>query len=175
MPVELPLPGGGPDRVYRLTIGAHGIDVAERQIGSLLPVRLITSPVPHDPYAHKVTDRAQFARVVEGARRAGADDGLMLTREGYVAEASIWCLFWWEGDRLSAPALDLEILPGVSRMRLEEVAGPLTERRVSRAALEGKSLFVANAVRGVVPVAALDGNPMLQHPRTESLQARFWP
>jgi branched-subunit amino acid aminotransferase/4-amino-4-deoxychorismate lyase len=60
-------------------------------------------------------------------------------------------------------------------MRLEELAGPLLERVVPRAGLAGRSLFLTNAVRGVVPVARLDGVEVPQDPRTAVLAARFWP
>ena len=44
-----------------------------------------------------------------------------------------------------------------------------------RRGLDGRSLLVSNAVRGVVPVARLDGVDVPPDPRTEALAARFWP
>jgi branched-subunit amino acid aminotransferase/4-amino-4-deoxychorismate lyase len=151
------------------------MEVIEREVGSDAPVRLATSTVPHPGYRHKTTARGPFERATEEARLAGAEEALLLTSEGEVAEASIWCLFWWEGDRLAAPALELGILPGVSRMRIEEFAGPITQRRIPRAALAGRTLFLANAARGIVDVVALDGVPVPRHAGTEALRARFWP
>ena len=60
-------------------------------------------------------------------------------------------------------------------MRLEEATGPLLERTVPRAALAGRSLLVANAVRGILPVVSLDGVRLPPDHRTEGLAARFWP
>ena len=127
-PTSFSVPGGGPDRVHRLEVGPRGMTVSEREAGSARPVHLRTSSVPHPGYPHKTTERAAFARALEEARAAGGDDALLLTRRGEVAEATIWCLFWWEGDRLAAPALDLGILSGVSRMRIEELHGPVAAR-----------------------------------------------
>ena len=173
-PTAFDVPEGGADRVHRLEVGPRGMEVTSREVGSSTPVSLFTSSLVHLPYRHKTTERAIFTRAAEEARKAGADDGLLLTGRGEVAEASIWCLFWWEGETLCAPALDLGILPGVSRMRIEELAGPVAERHVGRRALTGQSLFVSNAVRGVVEVGALDRVPVPRHPGTARLRESFW-
>jgi branched-subunit amino acid aminotransferase/4-amino-4-deoxychorismate lyase len=99
----------------------------------------------------------------------------LLTPEGYVAEASIWSLFWWEDDRIACPASSLGVLPGVARARLAEQVGPLLERHVARAHLDGRPVFVANAARGVVPVARLDGVPVPESPYLARVVAVFWP
>jgi branched-subunit amino acid aminotransferase/4-amino-4-deoxychorismate lyase len=174
-PSALPLPVGGPDRVVRLEISADGVAVTERALGMVRPVGLITSQVVHEPYRHKILERTLFDRALEEARQAGADDGLLLTRQGHVTEAAVWCLFWWVEGTLCAPALALGVLPGVSRARIVQLAGPVAERRANRAELEGRSLFVSNAARGIVPVAVLDGQPVPEHPATARLQEAFWP
>jgi branched-subunit amino acid aminotransferase/4-amino-4-deoxychorismate lyase len=152
----------------------HGVRVTERQVGSTEPVRLVTSHVVHRDYRHKTTEREQFDRVLEEARAAGADDGLMLTDSGHLAECAIWSLFWWDGDVLCAPAGSLGVLPGVARRRIGELQ-PIEERRSSRRELDGLSLFVANAVRGIVPVPMLDGRAVAPHAGTAGLMERFWP
>jgi branched-subunit amino acid aminotransferase/4-amino-4-deoxychorismate lyase len=134
----------------------------------------VTARVVHRPYSHKTTERAQFDRALEEAKAAGADDALLLTEGGHVAECAKWGIFWWEGDRLCAPPLSLEILPGVARARLGELTGDITDRRVSPGEIEGRSLLVANAVRGVVPVASFQGRPVPQNPGTSRLSASFW-
>lgn len=173
-PRVLEVPEGGDDRVHRLEVGARGTTVTTRPVGPTAPIRLITTGVPHLNYRYKTTGRIQFERAAEEAARAGGDDGLMLTSLGEVAEATIWCLFWWEGDTLCAPALDLGILPGVSRMRIEELHGPVAERRVGRRAITGQSLFLSNAVRGIVEVVTLDRVEVPSHPGTGALRDRFW-
>ena len=82
---------------------------------------------------------------------------LLLAEGGWVAEAGIWSLFWWEDGRLAAPPLALGVLPGVARARIEEQTGGVRGAPGPGGQLRGRPLFVANAVRGVVPVAALDG------------------
>ena len=172
-PLEFDVPSGGTDRVQRIVVGMKGKQVTEREVGSVEPVRLITARQAHQPYPHKTADRTQFAEASAEAESAGADDALMLTPEGMVAECTIWTVFWWDGPTLVAPSLRLGILPSVSRSRIAEI-GPVTERVVPRDTLDGIPIILANAARGIVPVARLDGKPVPSHPGTALLQRRFW-
>ena len=170
-PLAFKIPEGGADRAQRLEVGLGGMKVTERPVGKADPIRLRTSAIVHPGYPHKTTDRAAF----DNAQAQGRpDEPVLLTDRGEVGEAGIWCLFWWEGDTLCAPALALDILPGVSRMRVEELAGPVAERRVARAELRGRSVFVSNALRGVVPVVSWDAEPVPKHAGTAFLASRFW-
>ena len=176
LPGELPTPSGGADRVHRIQAGPRCASVSERPVGPADPVRLVTvSGVVHRPYPHKTTDRAQFAHAIEQARTRGADDGVLLAEGGWVAEAGIWSLFWWEDGRVAAPPLALGVLPGVARARIAEQTGQVVERRVQMDQIRGRSLFVANAVRGVVPVAVLDGVAVRPNEATNALAREFWP
>ncbi len=175
LPGVLEVPQGGNDRVYRLEVGMRGMQVSERLAGPTTPVKLVISKVAHHSYPYKTIDRAQFDRAVDAARAAGADDALLLTPGGFVAETSIWSVLWWEGDQLCGPAFDLGILPGVGRARVTELIGRVEERRSSLRELEGRSFILVNAVRGVVPVASLDGVPVPGSRETDALARRFWP
>ena len=117
--------------------------MSERPVGP--PIRSDWSRIRavHRPYPHKTTDRGQFAQAMEQARARGADDGLLLADGGWVAEAGIWSLFWWEDGRVAAPPLALGVLPGVARARIEEQTGGIVERRVPVDQLAGPA-----AVRG---------------------------
>ena len=138
-------------------------------------MRLLTSKVVHRPYPHKLVDRERFDRALADAKAAGADDGLLLTVGGQVAETAIWGVFWWEDGQVAAPPLELGILPGVARARIAEIVGEIRERKVTIDEVRGMPMFVANAVRGVVPVASLDGAAIAESPETERLASRFWP
>jgi branched-subunit amino acid aminotransferase/4-amino-4-deoxychorismate lyase len=175
LPGELPPPEGGPDRVHRLEVGMRGVQVSERLVGSSDPVKLIVSRVAHHAYAYKTTERAQFDRALDTARGAEADDALLLTPGGYVAETAIFSVFWWEGDRLCAPALDLGVLPGVGRARAIELVGPVEERHSSWKEIRGSSLFLVNSIRGVVKVLGVQDDPVPPSKRTDELATRFWP
>ena len=170
--------------------------IKERPVGSTAPVRLIVSGEVHFPYPHKTTERGQFDRALAEVRTVRsdrtvktdktdrtdqadslsvADEAVMLTSSGHVAECTIWTLFWWEGEKVATPSLELGVLPGVARARLGRLLGGLRERRVGVDELRRQSLFLANAARGVVQVASLNGDPMPPDPRTVRLQESFWP
>ena len=76
---------------------------------------------------------------------------------------------------MAAPPLALGVLPGVARARIAEQTGQVLERRVRMDQIRGRSLFVANAVRGVVPVALLDGVAVPPNAATDALAREFWP
>jgi branched-subunit amino acid aminotransferase/4-amino-4-deoxychorismate lyase len=135
----------------------------------------MVSKVAHHSYPYKTTERVQFDRALDAARSAGMDDGLLLTPGGFVAEASIWSVLWWEDRQLCGPAWDLGILPGVGRARVEELTGKIEERHSTLKDLREVPLLLVNAVRGVVPVAALDGGAVPQSSLTDELAGRFWP
>ena len=175
IPTEMITPEGGADRVQRLLVSRRGLVAGERPVGSLAPVRLVTSKVVHRPYPHKLVDRERFDRALADAKAAGADDGLLLTAGGQVAETAIWGVFWWEDGKVAAPALEIGVLPGVARSRIEELVGGVEERKATLEEIRGKTLFVANAARGVVPVASLDGVGVPENAVTDELAARFWP
>jgi branched-subunit amino acid aminotransferase/4-amino-4-deoxychorismate lyase len=175
LPGELPPPAGGPDRAVRWEVGMRGVQESERLVEPVERMRLIISRIAHHPYPHKTTDRAQFERALDKARGAEADDALLLTPGGYVAEAAIWSVFWWEGTRLCAPALELGVLPGVGRARIAELAGEIEERRSTWSELKGLSVFLVNAVRGVAKVSAVQDDPVPSSKQTDELAARFWP
>ena len=175
LPGELEVPKGGNDRVYRLEVGMRGVQVSERLAGPATPVKLMVSKVAHHSYPYKTTDRAQFDRALDAARAAGADDALLLTPGGFVAETAIWSVLWWDDATLCGPAFELGILPGVGRARVTELVGKVEERRSTLRDIEGLPIFLVNAVRGVVPVATLDGVKMPAGRETDALARRFWP
>ena len=173
-PRSLTAPAGGPDRIHRLVVSARGIEASERAVGSLEPVRLVTSEVRHEPYPCKTTDRAQFDRARAAAEAAGADDAILLTAGGWVAETAIWGLYWWEDGRLAGPPMDFGILDSVARRRLGEISGGIAERRATSRQISEAGAFVANAARGVVPVASVDGRVVVFSRETAVVAGAFW-
>lgn len=165
---------GPGERVVRLELCDGRVELSTRDIPEQRAVTLMVSDDPYRSYPHKTTRREQFGRSLANARRAGVDDALLVTPEGYVAEGTAWTLFWWDNGTLYTPALDLGILPGIARSRIMELA-PVREARVRVPDLAGTSLFLTNAVRGVVPIRRLQGEPVPADPRTAELSASFWP
>src|SRR5213080_4295881 len=152
---------GADEAVLRVEVCDGRATVTVRELPALDPPAVITAAEPHEPYPHKTTERDCFVDAAEEAEIAEADDALLLTPDGWVAEGTVWNVFWWDGDRLRTPALEL--------------SGEGEQGRYARQAIEGKSLFLTNAVRGIVPLASLDGRLVTPDARTAELVRRFWP
>ncbi len=175
LPGELITPEGGEDRVHRLEVSRKGLRVTERPVPHWAGgVRLVVAREHHRPYPHKTTDRGQFDRALEEARARGAADALLLTTGGHVAEAAIWAVFWWEGDRVCAPPLSLGVLPSVARARLDELTGGCRSGGSGSMEFEGWPLFVGNAVRGLVRSRVSTAKSARRIPHLPTLARRFW-
>lgn len=172
---ELARAAAGPENgVVRIEVRDGRAAVTTGPVPSIDPPSVIIAAVPHAPYPHKTTARARFEEAHAEAQRAGADDALLVTASGHVAEGTVWSLFWWDGDELCTPATDLGILPGVGRARVLELA-VVVEVRVTLASFAGRSLFLVNAVRGIVPIGSFRGRDVPLDARTAELSHRFWP
>lgn len=163
------------DAVLRVEVRDGRASVTVRALPPMDAPVVITASQPHRPYPHKTTDRACFLDAGDEAERAKADDAVLLTHDGFVAEGTVWSVFWWDGEALRTPTLDLGILPGIGRARVLELAGRVDQGRFAREQLVGRSLFLTNAVRGVVAIASLDGSAAPPDLRTAELAHRFWP
>ena len=168
-----PFSGTG-NAVLRVEVLDGRASVTVRDLPSLAPPAVITASEPHQPYPHKTTERDCFTDAGKEAEVAEADDALLLTPEGLVAEGTVWTVFWWHGDALYTPALELGILPGIGRARVLELVKRAEQGRYPAQELAGKSPFLTNAVRGIVPIASLDGVAVPADPRTAELAHRFW-
>lgn len=168
-------PSGGEDRAVRYEVSVHGVEITERPVGDTGPIALVSWPDPHRGYPHKVADRGwlEAARLAVGPQ--AADDALFFDAEGRLVESSIWTIGWWDEDTLVFPPLALGGLPGVARARLvETVRGGIGEGILTRDQLAWRSLVACNAVRGLVPVAVLDGEAVPGNLRTAEVAKRFW-
>lgn len=165
---------GAGDLIVRVEAGLRGSTITTRPVPPVVPLAVIVAPTRHVPYPFKVTERTAFVAAQSEARAAGADDALLVTASGLVAEGTVWSIFWWEGDRLTTPPLTLGVLPGVGRARALELE-PAVEQERTWAELARCSVLAINAVRGVMPITRLAGQALPDDPRTARLAERFWP
>lgn len=165
---------GSGDRVVRLELREGHAEISTREVNADRAIAVVVSKEVHVPYPHKTTQREQFGRALSNARRIGAHDALLVTADGYAAEGTAWNLFWWDGSTLCTPAADLGVLPGVGRRRVMELR-EVKEERATVAELARRSLFLVNAVRGIVEIGLLQGVPVPRDPRTAELSSEFWP
>jgi len=87
------------EAVLRLEVRDGRTSVTVRELPPLAPPTLITASEPHQSYPHKTTERDCFTDAGREAEVAEADDALLLTPEGWVAEGTVWTVFWWDGMR----------------------------------------------------------------------------
>jgi para-aminobenzoate synthetase/4-amino-4-deoxychorismate lyase len=161
-------------RVVRLQLTDGHAEITTREVKVEPAMSVGVAAEVHHPYPHKTTEREQFSRALANARRIGANDAVLLTADGIVAEGTAWNLFWWENGSLCTPPADLGILPGLGRRRIMELTD-VKEERVPVGALAGRSLFIVNAVRGIVEVGVFDGRAVPRDSRTAELASSFWP
>ncbi len=134
-------------------------------------LRAVTSSVRRDPdhplAGVKTTSRADHVYARLEAERAGADDALVLTVDGRLAEATTANVVLVEGSRLATPTLEAGILAGTTRawlLRAPEV------RRLGLVAVEAdcrpadlaaaEEAFLCSSVAGIVPLVEVDGRPI---------------
>lgn len=113
------------------------------------------------PASAKITGMyANSALAVDDALAAGLDDAIMLTVDGHVAEASTANVFVINGSEIATPAASSDILAGITRASVIEIARRkfgmrVTERDVSRAELHSADeVFVSGT--GVEVVAVVE-------------------
>jgi branched-chain amino acid aminotransferase len=137
-------------------------------------LHLVASAVRRDPtnplVTLKTTSRADYVYARLEARRAGADDALFLTTNGYLSEGTTANIFIVrlaaDGSReLATPSLECAILPGTTRSWLLAWAVRVglrpIEGRLSREDLAAADeAFLSSSVAGVLPVTRFEDRPI---------------
>lgn len=96
------------------------------------------------------------------ATRAGYDEAIFLTKEGNVSEGSVENLFLVRRKRIATPGTSEDILEGITRSNVMEIARDLglatEERRIPRSELyHADEVFLCGTGAGVVAVGEIDG------------------
>lgn len=115
--------------------------------------------------AHKTLNYLPNVLAVKQAEEAGCDEAVFV-RDGMLLEATASNLVGVVEDRLLTPPLECRVLGGVAREVL------LEEGVVFEGALPtdiSEPLYCINSVRGVEPVAKLDGRPLRFDPQARNL------
>ena len=115
------------------------------------------------PPAGKITGAYVNSFLAEmEAVRAGYDQAIMLTKDGNVSEAAVANLFLVRRRTLATPSLADDILEGITRANVMEIARDfgyaVEERRISRAELyHADEMFLCGTAAGVTAVGEVDG------------------
>ena len=112
------------------------------------------------------------------ARRAGYDEAIMLTRDGYVADGPGENIFVVKDGRLLTPPLSMSILPGITRdtiIHLARALGYIVEEALlirTDLYLADEAFMVGTATE-VAPIRAVDGHEIGVGPITLELQRTY--
>lgn len=107
----------------------------------------------------KVSNHLPLALASDRAREGGADEALLLDREGYLVEGSRSNVVVVAADGVPAtPDLSRGGVDGVGLQILTERGAEIRVRHLARRDLEtARELIAVNAIRGPRPIVALDG------------------
>jgi len=99
------------------------------------------------------------------AESAGAYEAIMLNHSGYVSEASTANIFFAAQDRLMTPGLDCDILPGITRSVVLELAAAMgincEEKNIEPSEMDGfEECFLTNSGVELLPVTRIDDQPV---------------
>jgi len=101
----------------------------------------------------------------EDAHAAGYDDAILLTADGHVAEASAANVFVVTDGELATPPLVDDVLPGLTRAAVMEIARnaghDVVERHIDRSELYvADEVFLTGTGVQVAPVSSIDDRPI---------------
>lgn len=127
----------------------------------------------------KGPDLAALAGVRERAAGQGAQEAVLVAPSGTVLEAATASVLWWEDDTLCLPPPRLPVLPGVTVALVQERARRdgihVAHRERTVAELDGREVWLVNALHGIRPVTAWTGGPPLRAaPAERAPQWRAW-
>ncbi|MFI7012834.1 aminotransferase class IV [Streptomyces sp. NPDC050164] len=126
----------------------------------------------------KGPDLDTLARVRRRARGEGAQEAVLIAPSGTVLESATASVLWWEDDTLCLPPPRLPVLPGVTAGLVQERALRsgirIAHRERTVAELDGREVWLVNALHGIRPVTAWIGRSMRVPPAERAEEWRNW-
>ena len=135
--------------------------------------RLVTSsyriPAADPLAAFKTLNKLTHIMARGEALEQGADEALLVNTNGKAAEATSGNLFWVYQDTLCTVPTGCGILPGITRAVVLEICQrlglPTNQCVIKPEALRNtRGIFITQSALGIVPVTALNGEPMPPSP-----------
>jgi branched-subunit amino acid aminotransferase/4-amino-4-deoxychorismate lyase len=127
----------------------------------------------------KGPDLEAMTRLRTEAQKRGADEAVVLSPEGFVADGSTTSIAWWRGDALCVPADEIERIDGVTVRSLVTLATALgidvLHESVRPDELDGQEVWALNALHGIRIVTSwIEGPSTAEQPgRLAAWQARL--
>jgi len=138
--------------------------------------RVGANVIPHVAKATGVYLNSMLA--VTEANRAGYDEAILLTAEGYVADGSGENIFTIKDGTIRTPPLSTSILPGITRDSVIQIAQdlgyPVEETNVIRSdLLLADEVFMCGTAAEVTPLRSIDDVEIGVGPITLELQKAY--
>jgi branched-chain amino acid aminotransferase len=176
-------PGGNPVDVVVMTWpwGAYlGEEALEKGIRAKVSSwkRVGPNTIPHVAKATGIYLNSMLATME--ATRAGYEEAILLTDDGYVADGSGENIFIVKDEVISTPDLSASILPGITRQAVIEIAQTLGyavhERQLIRSDLYvADECFMCGTAAEVTPVRSVDDHEIgAPGPVTKAIQDVFF-
>ena len=90
------------------------------------------------------------------AHKEGADEAILLTKDGEISEGALSSLVWWRGDLLCAPGNEIPWLESVTRTEIFTIAQSMNIKtrfeHVTPEDLIGLELWLISSLQGIRPV-----------------------
>jgi len=123
----------------------------------IFPTRFTVS-TPWSGY--KLLSAIGYVQAAAYAHAQAAEDAIVLSTEGYIAETSRANLFFWDGEKLCTPALRTGCVRGIMRAQVLQAAKELQLPVVEglfppQTLLEAHEAFTTNAIQGIVPILGI--------------------
>lgn len=127
---------------------------------------------------HKTTSCAENRLADRAAKQAGLDEMLFFNTRGEVCEGTWANVFLLVEQGWITPPLDSGCLPGITRAFVLELAAA-AGIAISESTLLGEGLnrvrsaFLTSSLRGIQPIASIDGRELEMSPETATLLAAY--
>ncbi|MFC5714481.1 aminodeoxychorismate lyase [Thalassorhabdus alkalitolerans] len=150
-------------------------------VSSLTKKGVILSTSRNTPEADIRLKSHHYFNSILGKRELGDhpdEEGIFLTREGYIAEGVVSNIFWLKQGTLYTPSVDTGILNGITRQFVMTLARKLgyyirTGRFSLDHLLSADAAFVTNSIQEIVPLSEIDERKFKKSEDITRLKAHY--
>lgn len=153
-------------------------------IGNMLPpssLNLVqTRRIPNAclPSHLKLSNGLNYILAQREAAELGNGEALMCSINGHISETSMANIFWVRDGVLETPALECDVLPGITRQLIMDAAEaimPVSEVVATPDVLQqAECVFTSNSLRELHPITSVDGTHYDEKTESASRLMEVW-
>ena len=156
----------------------HAAPPLENKIQWTLATSSFRVPAANPLAAFKTMNKLTHVMARIEAIEKGADEALLVNTNGEAAETASGNLFWVSRSQVCTVPTGRGALPGITRAAVLEICRTLglrtNERVIKSGALRNAGgIFITQSVSGIVPVTALDGEPVAPSPLVDQIRRAY--